>query len=328
MQADASRSQSLDRIFTPAKAKHFDYVFNCGGETRYSQDPSVYQLRNTQLSINLAEYCAKQDPKPALIEFSTGMIYKSPSSSTIAAGGCSEDAPLKPWLKISKAKLAAEEALEGLARTAGLPHATLRLGHVYGPYDTGFLARGLCLARVYQSLGKEMKWLWGKELRINTVHVSDVCKAAWQAARWVTDPSNKPTKDTKMADRAFNIVDDGDTSQHMLADLVADIFDIETGFQGSLISQFAKLNLDSVVDDVNEEILQPWADLLKKKGLEQGQGSPLSPFMEKELIKDCDLCLKNEKAKKVLRWQLDKPKLTTEEIRATLKSYETMKWWP
>ena len=288
----------------------------------------MYQLRNTQLSTTLAEYCAKQNPKPALVEFSTGMVYKPPSSSTISSGGCSEAADLKPWLKISKAKLVAEEALEKLAQTEGLRHATLRLGHVYGPYDTGFLARGLCLARVYQSLNKEMKWLWGKDLRINTVHINDVCHAAWLAAQWAANASNNPGKDATMASRAFNIVDDGDTTQQMLADLIADIFDIETGFQGSLISQFAKLNLDSVVDDVNEEILQPWADLIKKKGLDQGQGSPLSPFMEKELIKDSNLCLQNTKAKEVLQWKLEKPKLGKTALDETLKSYETMKWWP
>ena len=328
MQADASRLQSLERIFTPIKAKHYKYVFNCGGETRYSQDPSVYTLRNTQLSTNLAGYCAKQNPRPALVEFSTGMIYKPPSSSTIASGGCIETAPLKPWLKIAKAKLAAEEALEKLAQEQGLRHATLRLGHVYGPYDIGFLARGLCLARVYQGLGREMKWLWGKELRIHTVHIDDVCTAAMAAAAWVSDAINAPTKSSTAADRAFNIADDGDTSQQALADLIHEIFNIETGFQGSLISQFAKMNLDSVVDDVNEDILQPWADLIKKKGLDAGQGSPLSPFMEKELIKDCDLALNNAKAKNVLGWQPRKPKLTAGGIREVVGSYERMRWWP
>ncbi|KAL9125571.1 MAG: hypothetical protein Q9217_005236, partial [Psora testacea] len=328
MQADASRPQSLDRIFTPTIAQHYSYVFNCGGETRYSQDPSVYNLRNTQLSTNLAEYCAKQNPKTTLIEFSTGMIYKPPASSTITSGGCTETAPLKPWLKIAKAKLAAEEALAKLAQDQGLRHATLRLGHVYGPYDVGFLARGLCLARVYQSLGQEMKWLWSKELRIHTVHVDDVCTAAWAAAAWVADAKNIPTKSTTAADRAFNIADDGDTSQQTLADLIHEIFNIETGFQGSLISQFAKLNLDSVVDDVNEDILQPWADLIKSKGLDGGQGSPLSPFMEKELIKDCDLALNNAKAKKELAWQVQKPELTADAIRQVIESYEKMRWWP
>ena len=173
-----------------------------------------------------------------------------------------------------------------------------------------------------------MKWLWGKDLRINTVHISDVCTAAWSLAAWVSFSSNLPTPTTTAADRAFNIVDNGDLTQQDLADQFHDIFHIETGFQGSLISQFAKLNLDSVVDDVNEDILQPWADLIKKKGLEQGQGSPLSPFMEKELIKDCDLSLDNAKAKRMLGWEPQRERLTVEAIRGIIESYERMRWWP
>ncbi|MDI1488256.1 MAG: hypothetical protein OHK93_007530 [Ramalina farinacea] len=335
MQADASRPQSNERIFTPTKAKHYTYVFNCGAETRYSQDPSIYDLRNTQLSKNLATYISQQKPphKPSLVEFSTGMIYKPPSDSTIASGGCTETAQLKPWLKISKAKLKGEETLEEIAHTCGpegLNYATLRLGHVYGRFDTGFLARGLCIARVYQHIGKEMKWLWGKSLRVNTVHIEDVCTAAWAAAQWASlhPTSSTSTQKQKMNDVAFNITDDGDLSQEKLASLFHTIFAIETGFQNTLINQFAKMNLDAVVGEVNEEILQPWADLLKAKGLNAGQGSPLSPFMEKELIKDCDLSLNNGKAKRELGWVVREREMTAEGIRGILRSYEGVGWWP
>ena len=326
MQADASREQSLSRIFTLQSGRQFSYVFNCGGETRYSQDPSVYAVRSIALTKNLANYIAGLKPSPALIEFGTGMVYKPPSSSNIAAGGCSEIAALKPWLKIAKAKLQAEEALEKTAREKGLKYVCLRLAHVYGEYDVGFLARGLCLARVYQGLGRELKWLWTKDLRINTVHVLDVCNAAWKAAQWCA--ANPPTPQSTMADRAFNIVDMGDTKQETLSTIVARLFDIETGFQGSIVSQFAKLNLDNVVDDVNEDILQPWADMLKAKGLDVGQGSPLTPFMEKELLKDHSLCLDGKKAREVLGWTVERDRLTEERVKEILESYERMRWWP
>ncbi|KAI6889557.1 hypothetical protein KC355_g21457, partial [Hortaea werneckii] len=43
MQADAAREQSQSRIFDlppgpDGTKREFDYVFNCGGETRYSQE--------------------------------------------------------------------------------------------------------------------------------------------------------------------------------------------------------------------------------------------------------------------------------------------------
>ncbi|ERF72204.1 hypothetical protein EPUS_02091 [Endocarpon pusillum Z07020] len=49
------------------------------------------------------------------------------------------------------------------------------------------------------------------------------------------------------------------------------------------------MHLESVVDDLNEDILQPWADILAKKGITRP--GPLSPFLEKELLKDTDLSL-------------------------------------
>ena len=68
-----------------------------------------------------------------------------------------------------------------------------------------------------------------------------------------------------------------------------DVFDIETGFHGTLISAFARLNMDHVVDEVNDETLDPWAELQNTAGI--SQSTPLSPFMEKELLKDTDLSM-------------------------------------
>jgi hypothetical protein len=44
-----------------------------------------------------------------------------------------------------------------------------------------------------------------------------------------------------------------------------------------------------VVDEVNNETLDPWADLQTKAGI--SSSTPLSPFMEKELLKDTALSL-------------------------------------
>ncbi|MCJ1298472.1 hypothetical protein MMC08_001262 [Hypocenomyce scalaris] len=324
MQADASREASLPKIFDRPNGKQWDYVFNCGGETRYSQDESVYKLRSLQLTEVLGKECARRGIR-AFVEFSTGMVYKPPSSTTIAAGGCTETAPTKPWLKLAKYKLMAEEALARLAKEDGLRHVVLRLAHVYGEYDGGFLARGLCLARVYESQGKEMKWLWGRELRVNTVHVVDVCRAAWRAAAWCASEESKRFGEEE-GGRVFNIVDKGNTSQGTLSTLFGTTFPtLTTGFQNSLISTFARFNLDSVVDDVNEEILQPWADLLIAKGITRP--GPISPFMEKELLKDSDLCLSGAKFERVCGFKYER-RLTEAECRDVVESYRRMGWWP
>ncbi len=74
-----------------------------------------------------------------------------------------------------------------------------------------------------------------------------------------------------------------------------------TGFYGTIISAFAKLHLDGVVDDVNDENLDPWAELQMQAGITQT--TPLSPFMEKELLKDTDLSMDGTKFEKETGFQ-------------------------
>jgi nucleoside-diphosphate-sugar epimerase len=98
------RTESLPRIFDRADGKQWDYVFNCGGETRYSQEDEVYKLRSLDLSLNVGREAAKRGVK-CFVELSTGMVYKSDSSPS------KENDKLKPWSKIAVFKLQAEEEL-------------------------------------------------------------------------------------------------------------------------------------------------------------------------------------------------------------------------
>lgn len=310
IQADASRPQSLPRIFDlNDNGKQFDYVFNCGGETRHSQEDEVYRLRSYDLSLNVGREAAKRGVK-AFVELSTGTVYDPKREPR------KESDKVKPSMKQSKWKLAAEE---DLSKISGLPLVILRLAHVYGPYTGQWMGTQLALARVYQEIDKDLKWLWGGELRTATVHVDDVVRACWAAAEWKkthsasrpgTGASGGPASDTspdastpsslglKASSKGpvpgtsvFNIVDGGNTNQGTIAAIFADVFGIQTGFQGTLINTFARMNLEHVVDDVNDETLDPWAELQEKAGILAGGSSPLTPFMEKELLRDADLSL-------------------------------------
>ena len=86
------------------------------------------------------------------------------------------------------------------------------------------------------------------------------------------------------------------------ARLMHETFNIATGFHGTLISAYARLNLDRVVDEVNNDTLDPWADLQTKAGI--SQSTPLTPFMEKELLRDMDLCLNGSLFEKETGFQL------------------------
>ena len=336
VQADASREPSMARIFDhPGGAgKTWDYVFNLGGQTAWSRTPEEYKLQSVQVSVTLGKEAAKRGVK-AFVEASTGMVY-SPERKPRT-----ESDKLKPWLKLAKAKLEAEQEL---ARISGLNLVILRMAHVYGPYDSGFIAKALCLGRVYQGQGKELKWLWTEDLRINTVHIDDVVRALWEAAKWrqvkssipgsASAPgSRRPTLGSKGDEPPsgnvpiFNIVDHGQTSQGVLAEIVGKVFKIKTGFQGSLISQFAKLNLENVVDDLNEDILQPWAEMLQETGITRP--GPLSPFLEKELLKDTDLSMDGTLFEKVVGFEYERPAgLTVDGVNEMLESYRRMEWWP
>ncbi|KAJ4296085.1 hypothetical protein N0V88_004787 [Collariella sp. IMI 366227] len=317
VQADASREQSLARIFDRPDGTQWDYVFNCGGETRYSQDDEVYKLRSLNLSLTVGREAARRGVK-CFVELSTGMVYKPDSSPS------KEQDKLKPWSRIAVFKLQAEEEL---AKIEGLNLAIVRLPHVYGPYASQWVATPLCMARVYKALGSEMKWLWTKDLRTNTAHIHDVVRALWAVARWhAAGRAGWDAKTMGGAVPTFNVVDKGVTTQGVMADIIGKVFGIETGFQGQLISTFAKLNLDSVVDDVNDELLGPWADLLAEAGITRP--GPLTPFMERELLKDTDLSMDGSRLEEVVGFAYEKPKVTKELIEEVIESYKTMKWWP
>ncbi|RAL66194.1 hypothetical protein DID88_005866 [Monilinia fructigena] len=209
MQADASKEQSLPRIFDRANGKQWDYVFNCGGETRYSQEDEVYKVRSLALSIAVGKEAAKRGVK-AFVELSTGM------------------------------------AEEELTKIKGLNLIIVRLAHVYGDYASQFVPTALTMA----------------------LNINDTCKALWAVAEWYAI-SGKPNWDVKSMGEipTFNVVDKGETSQGTIAELIGEIFGIKTGFQGQLVSSFAKLNMDSVVDDINEEVLVPGLIFLRRRVL-------------------------------------------------------------
>lgn len=58
----------------------------------------------------------------------------------------------------------------------------LRPSIVYGIGDLTGLTPRISCAAVYKKINEKMKFLWGKELKLSTVHVMDVCSAIWIAA--------------------------------------------------------------------------------------------------------------------------------------------------
>ena len=159
--------------------------------------------------------------------------------------------------------------------------------------NISFLAPRLIVGAVYKVLNQEMKLLWTKDLKLNTVHVQDVVRAIWTLTA-SPEEKGKRTSPPKAGGEIYNLSDKTDTDQGIVNGFISKIFGIETGFQGTMISQLAKLNLESVTEDVNDTHLQPWSDLCKKEGL---TNTPLTPYLDKELLKDNALSVDGTKVK-------------------------------
>jgi len=271
----------------------WDYVINLAGETKYSQDDPVYQENIIDVSVTTATEAAKRKVK-RFIEVSTAQVYDSTDKPK------KEDAKLKPWTGIAKAKLTAEETLR---KIEGLNLVIVRPAIVYGQGDiTGIMPR-LIIAAVYKSLNEKMEFLWDKDLRINSVHVNDVVSALWHLT----------TKGDLGA--VYNLVDESDTNQGSICTLLETIFGIKTGFLGTMKTKMAtSISMKMVAETANDKHLKPWSDLCKKYNITT---TPLTPYLDEELLYDKDLCI-DGKTITSTGFTYSHPKVTAELLRESL----------
>lgn len=230
----------------------WDYVFNCAAETRPGQSEAVYNEGVYKLSLNCAIESATHNVK-RYIEFSSGNMCSSDQP-------INEDCTMKPWTFVAQNKAKVEEELRNL----GLNYTILRLPVVYGKGDrrglskycfvtwpipisvfsfplmfidtyifTYFLAPRIVIAALYKHLGEPMKLLWNDSMKMSTVHISDVVAAAFELA--TNDIANK---------QCYNIVDDSESTQGSLSNILADLFKIKVDYWGVLMSSITKVEFE------------------------------------------------------------------------------------
>lgn len=264
-QANLSRPASVEKIFQDPDGP-YQYVINLAGETKYSQAEPVYQENIVDVSVTCAKEAVKNNVQH-FIEVSTAQVYESGSKPR------KEDAKLKPWTGIAKAKLRVEEELK---KIANLKYTVLRPAIVYGPGDLVGITPRLIIAAVYKSIKEKMEFLWDKDLKLNTVHVHDVCAALWHVATKVT-PSGA----------VYNLADQNGTDQGSINVLLEKIFGIKTGFHGNMKSKvITAVAMKTVADTANDKHLKPWSDLCKAAGITT---TPLTPYLDEELLYNNDL---------------------------------------
>jgi len=258
MQGNLTSADSVAKIYTLPEGK-FNIVFNLAAETKYGQTDAVYAEKVLDLSVKVATEAAKRGTDK-FIEVSTAQVYEASKKKA------KEGDKLEPWTSIAKFELKAEEELR---KIAGLNLIIVRPACVYGPGDVNGLCPRIICGAVYKHIGEKMKFLWDKDLKINTVHVRDVVKALWHLSQ----------KGSLGA--IYNLADKNDTDQGNFNDILQKIFGIETGFQGAIISNLAKVNFKAVTEEVNDKHLKPWSDLCKAANI---LNTPLTPYLDQELL--------------------------------------------
>jgi len=281
----------------------WDLVVNLAGETKYSQTDEVYKENIIDVSVACANAAAKRNVK-RFIEVSTAQVYDSGKKASV------EDDKIKPWTKLAKAKYQAEEELR---KIKGLNVIIVRPAVVYGPGDVTGVTPRLITGAVYKHLGETMEFLWDKDLKINTVHVEDVCGALWHLG------SNGTIGEV------YNLADSNDTDQGTLNKHLESIFKIKTEFYGFLKSKaFTSMAMKTVAETANEKHLKPWSELCKSKGI---VNTPLTPYLDEELLYNNSYAIDGTKITKT-GFTYKHPNLSEADMIATLDYFVALGFFP
>ncbi|KAJ1718052.1 hypothetical protein LPJ61_006907, partial [Coemansia biformis] len=173
-------------------------------------------------------------------------------------------------------------------------------------------------ALLSREAGEHMPVLWDKSLRVNTVHVTDVARAAIRAA--------DHSRTTKLPVAVFNLSDPGDTTNAALAQAVAQLFAISPSFQSPAINFIAKrLKTEELTEEVNESLLGPWMELLTRHNI---ANSPLSPYLDREhpycRLEHCPLSVDGSRIENTpgLDFNYSHPAVSADALRPIIEEFQ------
>jgi len=289
LQGNLTSPASIAKVFTLEGGK-FNIVFNLAAETKYGQTDAVYAEKVLDLSVKVATEAVKQKVD-RFVEVSTAQVYEAGKKSS------KESSKTDPWTALAKFKLRAEEELR---KIPGLNLIIVRPATIYGPGDINGLSPRVICGAVYQHLGEKMKFLWGDDLKINTVHVRDVCRALWLISQ------------KGQLGAVYNLADAGDLDQGKFNKLIEKVFKIETGFLGAMMSNLAKMNFKAVTEEVNDKHLKPWSELCKAASI---VNTPLTPYLDQELLYNNSLSVDGSSIEEQLGFKYEHPEVTEALLR-------------
>ncbi|KAG0351750.1 hypothetical protein BG005_008763 [Podila minutissima] len=305
--------EKFDRIFTRADGSSFDYVINFASETKFSQLAEIYEDRIYKLSINCAKEAVKRNVK-VFVQVSTADVYESTGTAS------KEDSKTKPWNVPAEYKLKVDKELQNMP---GLNLVILRPAVVYGIGSMAGLTPRLICGRVYKQLNEQMDFLWGGDLKINTVHVDDVVRSVWHSANWYVSSDNT----SPGAPVIFNLADQNDTTQEAVNTHIREIFGIKTGFKGDLTTKLASavITMKEITEDINDIHMETWSHLLKANNI---KNSPLTPYLDMELLSNNAISVDGTKISSKTGFTYDHPKVTTASLEEIIADFENLNIWP
>ncbi|XP_050295922.1 uncharacterized protein LOC126735872 [Anthonomus grandis grandis] len=261
--ANLINKESCKSAFSLSDGSTWDLVVNCAGETKPGQTDPVYQEGILKLlSIN----CAKQ---AALMNVGRYIELSSGNMNSYDKVPHKESDPLEPWGFIAKWK---KEVEAQLSEIPNLKYTVLRLPLVYGLGDKHYITPRILAAAIYKELKKTMKLLWNEDLKVNTVHVEDVCRAI-----------------LFLYEKEEAI---GQIYKDPFQNLLADIFNVDVSYYGKMVSSV--IDLESATEEVNDQNLVPWVEACRRDAIEN---TPLSPHMNSLLLQYKHLYLDDSKLK-------------------------------
>ncbi|KAL0232368.1 hypothetical protein PCE1_002709 [Barthelona sp. PCE] len=300
MQLTLTDPAQIDEAFEAEEA--FDYVVHLAATTRFGLPDVVYTEKLTNIALNCAR-AAVENGVEKFIYLSDARVYK-PKSKPL-----NEKAKISPQHVIASAHYAAEE---GLRAMNGLPLIILRPAIVYGIGDLKGLMPRVACAAIYQHLGDDMKFLHTAGLLLNTVHVTDVCRAIVHMANFGEVGS------------IFNLADETNSTQGSINEHLSRIFSITTDYFGKAISAAAMLALKEAAAVSNSQHLRVWNEICKEKGVDH---TPINPFLDLELLKGDPLCINGKKIEDT-GFYYSAPQLTAGKIMEMLNAWQELGLFP
>jgi nucleoside-diphosphate-sugar epimerase len=182
VQVDLSEDEGVDRAFSaPRGGGAWDFVVNLAAETAHGKPAEFYEkgvaaAGKAAAAAVAAAAATGGAPVKRFIQVSSAFVYKPESS----AEGTGEGGRVEPWTEPARACARAEDAARA---AAGLPLVVLRPATVYGPGDVAGLMPRCVVAATYKADGAKMEMLWDGTLKVSTVHVFDVVRAIYFAAK-------------------------------------------------------------------------------------------------------------------------------------------------